>query len=106
MPVNPVSERDVTSKVPGITVAFWIVKICATTLGETGGDTLSMSLHLGYLVSTFIFLAFFLVTLTFQMLAGRYRALTYWLVVVATTTLDHDPRFKHPRHGAWGLHGG
>jgi uncharacterized membrane-anchored protein len=63
------------------------IKILATTLGETGGDALSMTLNLGYLVSTFIFLGFFLVTLTAQLAARRYLAAIYWAVVVATTTV-------------------
>jgi len=79
--------RDVLSKVPAVTVAFWIIKILATTLGETGGDELSMSLHLGYAVSTLIFLGFFLVTLTAQVAAKRYHPFLYWAVVVATTTV-------------------
>jgi uncharacterized membrane-anchored protein len=82
------SEADrLLSKVPQATLAFWIVKICATTVGETGGDALSMSLNLGYLVSTYIFLAFFVVTLIAQVAARRFHPLFYWLVVVATTTV-------------------
>lgn len=75
------------SKVPEITLVFWIVKICATTVGETGGDAFSMSLNLGYAVSTLIFLAFFVVALAVQLTAKRYHAWSYWLVVVATTTV-------------------
>ena len=75
------------SKVPRVTLVFWIVKILATTLGETGGDALSMTLQLGYAVSTLIFLAFFAVTLAAQVAAKKYHPLTYWLVVVATTTV-------------------
>lgn len=63
------------------------MKICATTVGETGGDALSMTLNLGYLVSTLIFLGFLVVTLAVQMASKRYHPLTYWLVVVATTTV-------------------
>lgn len=78
---------DALSKVPQATLAFWIVKIFATTVGETGGDALSMSLNLGYAVSTLIFLAFFLVTLAAQVRSSRYHPIYYWLVVVATTTV-------------------
>jgi uncharacterized membrane-anchored protein len=78
---------DVLSKVPRVTLAFWIVKIFATTLGETGGDALSMQLKLGYAISTLIFLAFFLVTLGAQVASKHYHPLFYWLVVVATTTV-------------------
>lgn len=79
--------NTVWSKVPRVTLAFWVVKILATTLGETGGDALSMTLNLGYAVSTLIFLAFFLVTLVAQLLSKRYHPLFYWSVVVATTTV-------------------
>src|SRR5580698_5992199 len=78
---------DALSKVPQATLAFWVVKILATTLGETGGDALSMQLNLGYAVATLIFLAFFAVTLAAQVAAKRYHALFYWAVVVATTTV-------------------
>jgi uncharacterized membrane-anchored protein len=75
------------SKVPPVTLAFWAVKICATTLGETGGDALSMTLQLGYGVSSLIFLAFFAVSLAGQVASRRYHPLLYWTVVVATTTV-------------------
>ncbi len=80
-------EHYTWSKVPQVTLAFWIVKIFATTVGETGGDALSMTLNLGYVVSTLIFLAFFLVTLAVQVRSSRYHPIHYWLVVVATTTV-------------------
>jgi uncharacterized membrane-anchored protein len=75
------------NKVPQITLGFWVIKILATTLGETGGDALSMTLNLGYAVSTLIFLAFFVVTLSAQVSARSYHPLYYWAVVVATTTV-------------------
>jgi uncharacterized membrane-anchored protein len=75
------------SKVPQVTIAFWVVKILATTLGETGGDALSMTLQLGYAISTLIFLAFFAVTLVAQVASKRYHPVSYWAVVVATTTV-------------------
>jgi uncharacterized membrane-anchored protein len=81
------TNADALSKVPQATLAFWVVKILATTLGETGGDALSMQLNLGYAVATLIFLAFFAVTVTAQVAARRYHALFYWAVVVATTTV-------------------
>src|SRR3984893_5844556 len=76
-----------SSKVPPVTLAFWVVKIFATTVGETGGDALSMTLNLGYAVSTFIFLGFFVVTLAAQVGSKHYHPLFYWAVVVATTTV-------------------
>jgi len=78
---------DLLSKVPAATLAFWVAKICATTVGETGGDALSMTLNLGYAVSSLIFLAFFLVAVAAQIVARRYHPTIYWLVVVATTTV-------------------
>lgn len=80
-------ETSGFSKVPQVTLAFWAVKILATTVGETGGDALSMTLKLGYAVSTLIFMAFFLVTLAGQVGSKRYHPVFYWLVVVATTTV-------------------
>ena len=81
------SEHFAWSKVPQVTVAFWIVKIFATTVGETGGDALSMTLKLGYVVSTLIFVVFFAITLAAQVKSSRYHPVFYWLVVVATTTV-------------------
>lgn len=75
------------SKVPQVTLMFWLIKVLATTLGETGGDALSMTLNLGYLVSTLIFLGFFAVALTAQVAARRFHPAIYWTVVVATTTV-------------------
>jgi uncharacterized membrane-anchored protein len=78
---------EALSKAPPATLMFWLVKICATTAGETGGDAVSMTLKLGYAVATLIFLAAFIVTLALQIRSRRYHPLTYWLVVVATTTV-------------------
>ncbi len=80
-------ESDALSKVPQATLAFWVVKILATTLGETGGDALSMTLNLGYGVSTLIFLAFFVATLVAQVGSKHYHPVFYWAVVAATTTV-------------------
>ncbi|HUB94520.1 MAG TPA: hypothetical protein VL993_01295 [Stellaceae bacterium] len=74
------------SKVPAITLAFWVIKISATTLGETGGDALSMTLALGYAVSTLIFLAILIAALAGQVSMNSYHPLMYWTVIVATTT--------------------
>lgn len=75
------------SKVPEATAVFWLVKILATTVGETGGDALSMTLKLGYAVATVIFVAFFAVTLAIQVRSRSYHPAAYWAVVVATTTV-------------------
>jgi uncharacterized membrane-anchored protein len=74
------------SKVPEVTLVFWIIKILATTLGETGGDAVSMSMNLGYAVSSFIFIGIFVVAVVAQISAKRFHPFLYWLVVIATTT--------------------
>ena len=75
------------SKVPEVTLIFWIVKIAATTLGETGGDAVSMSMNLGYLVATAIFAAIFLVAVIAQIKAKGFHPLLYWATIIATTTV-------------------
>jgi uncharacterized membrane-anchored protein len=75
------------SKVPQVTLMFWIVKILATTVGETGGDSLSMTMKLGYGLSTLVVLGFFVITLAIQLRSKAYHPATYWAVVVATTTV-------------------
>jgi uncharacterized membrane-anchored protein len=75
------------SKVPEVTLVFWIIKIAATTLGETGGDAVSMSMDLGYLVASAIFAALFLAAVGAQISARRFRPILYWTTIVATTTL-------------------
>src|SRR3954463_626556 len=79
--------RDFVSKVPAVTLMFWAIKICATTVGETGGDAFSMSFGLGYAVSSLIFLAVFFVVLTGQVRSSHNHPLLYWAVVIATTTV-------------------
>ncbi|MCW3124162.1 MAG: rane protein [Flavipsychrobacter sp.] len=80
------NEEHRYSKVPEITFLFWITKICATTLGETGGDLLSMTLNVGYAISSLIFFGFFAVTVTGQLLSKKYIPALYWSVIVATST--------------------
>jgi len=79
-------DRATLSKIPEVTLGFWIVKIIATTLGETGGDALSMSLNLGYAVSSLIFIALFAALVAAQISARAFHAFLYWAVIVATTT--------------------
>ena len=74
-------------KVPEVTVGFWILKIAATTLGETGGDAVSMSLNLGYLVGTLIFSVIFLLAVTAQVRLATFHPLLYWVTIIATTTV-------------------
>ena len=76
----------VLSKVPEVTLTFWLIKILATTLGETGGDTVSMSMNLGYAVSSVIFIGIFIVAVLAQISARVFHPLLYWVVIVATTT--------------------
>jgi uncharacterized membrane-anchored protein len=75
------------SKVPAITLMFWLVKIAATTLGETGGDALSMSLDFGYLASTAIFAVIFAIAVAAQIRARQFHPWLYWLTIIATTTV-------------------
>ncbi len=84
---NNNSKSDLISKVPLVTLMFWIIKIFATTLGETGGDAVTMTLNLGYAVGSLIFLGFFAVTLAAQVASKKYHPFYYWAVVVATTTV-------------------
>ncbi len=74
------------NKLPQITLAFWVMKICATTLGETAGDLLSMTLDVGYAVSSLILIGLFLVALSGQLLSRRYLPALYWTVILATST--------------------
>jgi uncharacterized membrane-anchored protein len=76
-----------SSKVPEVTLGFWVIKICATTLGETAGDAVSMSMHLGYAIGTAIFFSFFMVMVTAQVTAKSFHPFLYWAVIVATTTV-------------------
>lgn len=96
------NTAEVFSKVAKVTFAFWVVKILATTLGETGGDALSMTLNLGYGVSSLIFLAFFCVTLVAQIWSKRYHPVFYWAVVVATTTVGTTTSDYMDRTLGWG----
>jgi uncharacterized membrane-anchored protein len=79
--------RRAVAKVPAITLGFWLIKIAATTLGETGGDWVTMSLHLGYLVGTGLFAALFVVLVAAQVRAAGFHPVLYWATIVATTTL-------------------
>lgn len=75
------------SKVPEVTLIFWLIKITATTLGETGGDAVSMSMNLGYLVGTGIFAALFLAAVAAQIKAKTFHPLLYWTTIIASTTV-------------------
>lgn len=79
-------RRELLSKVPAITLGFWIIKILATTLGETAGDTVSMSMNLGYLVGTAIFLTALIALVWWQVAATRFHPFLYWATIIASTT--------------------
>jgi uncharacterized membrane-anchored protein len=79
-------DRDLLSKVPAVTLAFWIIKILATTLGETAGDTLSMTMDWGYLASTGVFLAILIVLIGAQIKAQAFHPFLYWATIIASTT--------------------
>ena len=81
------SAEKALSKVPEVTLVFWIIKIAATTLGETGGDAVSMSMNLGYLIGTVIFAAVFLAAVFAQIKAKTFQPFLYWTTIIATTTV-------------------
>ena len=74
------------NKVPEVTLGFWVIKILATTLGETGGDTVTMTMDLGYLTGSAIFLLALIVLVGIQIAAKRFHPVLYWSVIVASTT--------------------
>jgi uncharacterized membrane-anchored protein len=79
--------EHVASKVPAVTLGFWIIKILATTLGETGGDTVTMTMNLGYLAGTVIFLAVLVVLVVVQIAVKKFHPLIYWATIIASTTV-------------------
>ncbi len=79
-------DRGRLSKVPAVTLGFWVIKVLATTLGETGGDTVSMTMDLGYLIGTAIFLAVLVVLAVWQISARRFHPFLYWATIIASTT--------------------
>jgi uncharacterized membrane-anchored protein len=80
------ARADAESKVPAVTLGFWLIKILATTLGETGGDTVSMTMDLGYLVGSAIFLTIFIAFAVWQISAKRFHPFLYWATIIASTT--------------------
>ena len=81
------TARAALSKVPEVTLLFWVIKIAATTLGETGGDAVSMSMNLGYLMGTVIFAVVFFIAVAAQIKADRFHPFLYWTTIIATTTV-------------------
>jgi uncharacterized membrane-anchored protein len=84
--MNREASTAAMSKVPEVTLVFWIIKIAATTLGETGGDSVTMTLNWGYLVGTAIFLSLLIVFVIWQTVAKRFHPFLYWITIVASTT--------------------
>ena len=82
---NSSAGNEFISKLPLITAGYWIIKICATTLGETGADHLSMTLNVGYAVSSLIFIGIFLASLFFQLRSEKFHPMIYWLVFTSTS---------------------
>ena len=80
-------QRIQLSKVPEVTLVFWIIKVLATTLGETGGDAVSMSMNLGYLVGTGIFAGIFIAAVLAQISSKKFHPVVYWITIIATTTV-------------------
>ncbi|MEA2819969.1 MAG: hypothetical protein QOJ86_1973 [Bradyrhizobium sp.] len=83
----PENSSASSNKVPEVTLAFWVIKIAATTLGETGGDALSMTLNLGYALSTLVLFGIFVAVVWAQIGSKRFHPYLYWTVIVATTTV-------------------
>jgi uncharacterized membrane-anchored protein len=84
--MNVAPKQQVLSKVPEVTLLFWIIKIAATTLGETGGDSVTMTFDWGYLAGTALFLVLLFILVTAQIAARRFHPLLYWATIVASTT--------------------
>ena len=84
--MNPSTNGTTLSKVPEVTLAFWIIKIAATTLGETGGDTVTMTLNWGYLAGSALFLAALVILVICQIAVKRFHPAMYWATIVASTT--------------------
>ena len=80
------NRHSAMSKVPAVTLGFWVIKIAATTLGETGGDTVTMSLNWGYLAGTALFLGLLVALVAAQIRARRFHPFLYWATIVASTT--------------------
>ncbi|MFE2853569.1 hypothetical protein ACFXJO_20830 [Streptomyces lavendulae] len=111
------SVRSVAKKLPKVTLAFWIMKIAATTLGETAGDLFAQTLKLGYFLTTLVLFLIFLVTLAIQLRSSRYNPFFYWTVILSTSTagttmsdfMNRDASAKYLSNGAeelgWGPQG-
>ena len=79
--------KDIVVKVPQVTLGFWVIKVLATTLGETGGDAVSMSMNLGYFIGTVIFMSFFIFAVILQIKTKKFNPYIYWITIIASTTV-------------------
>ncbi|MBV8349882.1 MAG: hypothetical protein JOZ49_20890, partial [Mycolicibacterium sp.] len=93
-------------KIPHVTALFWIIKIVATTLGETGGDLLAQTLRVGYLISTLIFFALFLAAVVLQLKARRFHPAIFWTVIALSSTAGTTLSDLMNRTGGVGYTGG
>ena len=93
-------SNPTTTKVPAITLGFWLIKIAATTLGETGGDTVSMTLHAGYLLGSAIFLSLLAVFVVLQIAARQFHPFLYWATIVPPPRRAR--RWRISPTGRWG----
>src|ERR1700730_6671304 len=94
------------SKVPEVTLGFWIIKVLATTLGETGGDAVTMSMNLGYPIGSFIFIGIFAAVVVAPISAQVFHPFLYWITIVATTTLGTTMAYFADRSLGIGYFGG
>src|SRR5467141_904166 len=85
-PMHQPNRQAALSKVPEVTLSFWIIKIFATTLGETGGDSVTMTLNWGYLAGTILFLSFLIVLVMAQTFSKEFHPFLYWATIIASTT--------------------
>lgn len=86
MKSHALSADELATKVPAVTLTFWIIKIAATTLGETGGDTVTMTMKWGYLAGTILFAALLVALVIAQIVAKKFHPVLYWLTIIASTT--------------------
>ena len=100
------AAQYVMRKLPHVTALFWLIKIVATTLGETAGDLFAQTLHIGYLVSTIILLGLFLIAVVIQLRARRFHAAVFWTVVALTSTAGTTLSDLMNRTGGLGYTGG
>src|SRR6516162_5988701 len=104
--MNNVQKQSSLTKVPEVTLVFWIIKIAATTLGETGGDSVTMTLDWGYLSGTALFLSLLVVLVITQIFAKKFHPFLYWTTIVASTTFGTTMADFVDRSLGIGYHGG